>query len=143
VGLKPGDIPVAFTTSLGTFSLALDGTRERAASDALLKHIDAHFYDGGSILPILAPDDGRQTPGSVASLLLAGNPTHADDPFRVVVTGDEVALDSATRLRFGRIWRWRERSDVVGLIVHAPIVASNFSPPVSIVWAGRVILLRP
>jgi len=142
LGLKPDEIPVDFTTSLGRVGLALNRRNAPAETDAFLKRLDAHLYDGGSIDPVLSPLSRDER--AVEGLELI---EHAPDAgFRGVLMKNDELQNAITRTAIGRVWNFRNSgasSRVVSAIFGTPLAGRTFNPRVTITRASRVFLMAP
>jgi len=142
LGLKPDEIPVDLTTSLGRVGLALNRRNAPAETDAFLKRLDAHLYDGGSIDPVLSDVSGNERTVDALELI-----EHVpDSKFRAVLMKNDELQNALTRTAIGRLWNWRNSgasSAVVSAILRTPLAGRSFNPHVTITRANRIILMAP
>jgi hypothetical protein len=133
-----GDSLVSIVTSAGSFTLAINAGSDHGAAERLFAAIDHRAYDGGQVVPF---EDG----GGCAGLRLEpGSGTHGSSRLPLVITiSDGVGLDNTNpRVFLGRVWHWREPTDIVESLRERNGTKQGFDEPVSIVrtehhvWPG-------
>jgi len=139
MGLTADDIPIEFVTSLGTFDLAIQRRAGPAAVDLLLKHLDAHFYDGGRIAPVIAGDRLGGKTLQALELIERADVPDASAELRIAAS-EEVFAGSAHQV-VGRVWHWPGHADLVAGMFHQG--PESLGSSADITRARRVVLMDP
>ncbi len=140
LGVKPGEAIVAVRTSVGDFTLAIDKAAAPTIAREFLTLVDAHFYDGGTVVPLFAPSQPGERP-TVTGLELTMRPDHRQDPFRAVIATSELAREGERREVFGRVWNWPGNTGPVPSIVSRFVYGPALEAPIAILRAGRLFFL--